>query len=235
MLAATAWGCQGLTASSSSPVAVEFALPQSPPLTVEEYDTVVVGVRVRDRAGDTIPGAAVRVTSLMPDTVGVDSTRHFGIVGLRKGTGRVVALSGSLQSDPLAVTVTAAPDSLTLIGQSVDTVAATDTVSAPLVVQLLDLHSDSAQATGLTAKPVSFTVVTPVFDSLAAATATLSNDSLTAVVLTGSVPEVGAASVTVRRQGPPPQPDSVVVEARATRANGGSVRGSPVTFVVHFQ
>lgn len=235
MLAAAAWGCQGLTANSSSPVAVEFVLPQSPPLAVEEYDTVVVGVRVRDRAGDTIPGAAVRVASLTPDTVGVDSAQHFGIVGLRKGTGRVVALSGSLQSDPLTVTVTAAPDSLALVGPSVDTVAATDTASAPLVVQLLDLHTDTVQATGLTAKPVSFTIVTPAFDSLAVATVTLSNDSLAAVVLTGSVPEIGAASVTVRRQGPPPQPDSVVVEARATRANGGPVGGSPVTFVVHFQ
>jgi hypothetical protein len=59
----------------------------------------------------------------------------------------------------------------------------------------------------------------------------LGNDSLTQVVTTSG----GLASAIVKRQGPPPQPDSVVVQAGASRANGTAVRGSPITFIVRFQ
>jgi hypothetical protein len=45
----------------------------------------------------------------------------------------------------------------------------------------------------------------------------------------------GAASVKVKRRGAPPQPDSVVVQASAARANGAVVGGSPIRFIVRFQ
>jgi hypothetical protein len=228
-------GCTGLTSDLSQPVAIEFVLPGTPPLILEELDTVVVGVRVRDRAGDTLAGAPIQVVSLSPDTVGVDSAEHFGLFGIRAGSGRVVAISGSLQSDPLPVTVQAAADSLLAVGLTVDTVPAGDSLPVTLAVQLVDFHSTPGDTVGLLSRPVRFAITLPVFASAAVATVTLGNDSLTDSVETGGGPPNGAASVLLQRQGPPPQPDSVVVEARASRANGRPVPGSPVRFVVYFQ
>ena len=231
-LALLASGCTGFTTDFSQPVAVEFVTSQKVPLTIEELDTIVVGVRVRSAAGDTIAGAPVNVVSLTPAEVGVDTALHYGLVGLHSGTGEVIAFSGSLESGPLAVTVQPAADSLAPVGATVDTVLVGDSVSAPLTVALLDYHTTQGDTVGLPSRPVSFAITLPVFDSLSAATATLGNDSLTAVVSTGTA---GQAPVVVRQPGTGSRPDSVVVQASAARANGATVAGSPVRFVVHFQ
>ncbi len=234
-LAVLGTSCASITGDANAPVAVEFVLPAfTQSLQVQEFDTVPIGVRVLDRAGDSLPGIAVRLISFNPDTLAVD-TVHFALIGVTPGQGRVIALAGDLQSSPLTVSVVRAPDSLALAGLALDTVLATDSLSAPLTVQLLDLRTDTTHATGLTGYPVTFTIVSPTFPSLAAATVTLGNDSLTAVVLTATGTVQGSASVVVRRNAPPPQPDSVVVQASATRANGTVVRGSPIQFVVRFQ
>lgn len=233
-LAVLGTSCASITGDANAPIAIEFILPNfGQTLTVQEFDTVQIGVRVLDRSGDSIPGASVQLVSLNPDTLGIDSATN-GLIGLRPGPARVVAVSGNLRSSALSVTVQPAPDSLALAGPALDTVPATDSLSAPLVAQLLDLRSDTVPH-GLVGYPVTFAIVYPAFSSLAAATVTLGNDSLSAVVqtATGTVP--GEASVIVRRQGPPPQPDSVVVQASATRANGAVVAGSPVLFVIRFQ
>jgi hypothetical protein len=208
-------------------VAIEFVTSQAPPLRLEELDTVLVVVRVRNRAGDTIPGAEVRLASLNPDTVGIDSA-DLGLIGVQPGPGRVVAYSGSLASDPLSVTVVRAPDSLGVVEPSLDTVVAADTVSDSLKAGLFDLRTTPGQPAPLGAGyRVSFAVVYPATGS-----ATLGNDSLSQVVMTGAA---GTAAVVVRRQGAPLLPDSVVVEASAVRAVGTAVAGSPVQFIVRFQ
>jgi len=209
-------------------VAIEFVTGQTPPVRVEELDTVVVGVRVRNRAGDTIPDPMVRLVSLTPDTVAIDSA-DLGLIGVQPGPGKVVALAGSLASDPLSVLVVRAPDSLVVVGASADTVPAADSVSDSLKAGLLDLRTNPAQALALGAGyRVSFAIVYPA----PAASVTLGNDSLSQVALTGAS---GTAAVVVRRQGAPLLPDSVVVEASASRAVGTPVKGSPVQIVVRFQ
>jgi hypothetical protein len=228
-LAATS--CASITGDATAPVAIEFV---APPAAVEEFDTVAIRVRVRDRAGDTIPNAAVQLVSLAPDTLGVPTGR-VSVFGLRPGGSRMVAISGGLHSDPLPIQVVRAPDSLALVGSSLDSVSAAGSASDSLVVRLLDLRTDATQALGLAARPVSFAIVYPPFASAAAAREVLAgNDSLTAVVLTTAASPGGTAAVVVRRQGTP-QPDSVVVQASAKRANGAAVRGSPVTFIVRFR
>jgi hypothetical protein len=225
-------GCTSFTSDASAPIAIEFVTSQAPPLRLEELDTIVVGVRVRNRAGDTIPGVSVRLASLNPDTVAIDSA-DLGLIGLRPGPAKVVAFAGSLASDPLLVSVVRAPDSLALVGPSPDTAFATDTASDSLKAALLDLRTNPAQPTALgSGYLVTFSIAYPVFADLTAATVTLGNDSLSQVTKTGPA---GTAAVIVRRQGPPPQPDSVVVEASATRAVGTAVAGSPVRFIVRFQ
>jgi hypothetical protein len=227
--------CQGYSTDLKAPVAIEIISPRVPPGNLEEFDTLRLGVRVLDRAGDSMPGATVRFRAL-DTTIVVDSVKFF-VTGRVLGTGRVIATANNLQSAPLVVTVLRAPDSLGTTGASVDTVLATDTVSAPLSAELFDLRSDTVPHGlnwGALGDTVRFAIISPVFGSLAAATVTLGNDSLTAAVVT-STATPGVAIVKVRRQGAPPQPDSVVVQASARRASGAAVRGSPVQFVVHFQ
>lgn len=74
-----------------------------PPDSMHVGDTLVLHVRVLNRAGDSIPGAPVSLFSL--DTlVAVDSAR-FAVVAKRVGIGHVVARNGSLPSDPLPIPI----------------------------------------------------------------------------------------------------------------------------------
>lgn len=83
------------------PVAVLFV---QPPDSMHVGDTVVLRVRVLNRAGDSIPGAPIVLFSENPDTMGVDSAR-FAVIAKIVGTGRVVARSGTLPSDPLPIPI----------------------------------------------------------------------------------------------------------------------------------
>ena len=200
--------------------------------SVEEQDTLRLVVRVFTRGGDTIPGAAVRLAVL--DTAGylaIDSADQAVIGRKASPSARVVAISGNLRSNPLAIRVLAAADSVRASSATIDTLAPADTASAPLAVTLLDLHTVVGQASPLAGRPVTFTIVDPAFGSPGVATAVLTNDSL---VQTATTAAGGSASVTVKRKGAV-QPDSVVVLARALRATGSVIAGSPVRFVVRFQ
>jgi hypothetical protein len=223
--------CASISGDANAPLAIEFVLPNfTTPFIVDEFDTVQIGVRVRNNAGDTIPGAPVQLVSFAPDTLAIDSALR-GLIGVRLGHARLVAISRGLHSDPLVVAVVPGPDSLapdSLTGVT-DTVATKDSASAPLVVHLL-LKTDTT-AIGLTGYFVTFAVIYPTFASDSAATVQLSNNSRSDVVTTSA----GVASMTVKRRGPRPQPDSVVVQASAIRSNGRAVRGSPIRFVVRFQ
>ncbi|MFI5207056.1 MAG: hypothetical protein ACHQX4_03470 [Gemmatimonadales bacterium] len=85
----------------SVPVAVQFV---QPPDSMHVGDTVVLHVRVLNRAGDSIPGAPIVLFSQDPDTMSVDSAL-FAVVANIVGTGRVVARSGTLPSDPLPILI----------------------------------------------------------------------------------------------------------------------------------
>jgi hypothetical protein len=228
--------CSSIAGDARAPLAIEFVLPRfASTLTVQEFDTVPIVVHVLDHAGDTIPGAPVQLMSFATDTLAVD-TEPLGLIGVRPGHSRLVASSGNLRSDPLAVTVVRAPDSLALpaTGSDTFTVATTDTASAPLVVDLLDLRTDTTTATGLSGYPVVFAILYPPYASPAVAPVGFGNDTLATLVDTVTT-SGGAASVIIKRRPPGPQPDSVVVQASASRANGQVVHGSPILFVVRFQ
>jgi hypothetical protein len=230
-------GCQGYSTDTSAPVAVEIVTTRKPPFNLEEFDTMRVRVVLLDRAGDSIAASAIRLLSLNPDTLAIDSA-IFGLVGVQPGNGRVIAFAGNLQSASLIIPVVRAPDSLvTTDSTTTDTVAAADTVSALLTAQLLDLRTDTTQKLGISwGDTIHFAITAtyPPFAGPGPPTATLNNDSLSAAVVTSTVAPYGTAAVSVRRNGSP-KPDSVVVQASARRANGSAVRGSPIQFVVHFQ
>ena len=94
-------GCEGLTSGDTKAVALEVV---APPDTILVNQHITIHVRVLNRSGDSIVGAPVRLVSLTPDTVGVDSTQ-VAIVGINAGPGKYVAFSGSLPSVPIAVIV----------------------------------------------------------------------------------------------------------------------------------
>jgi len=225
--------CASISGDANAPLAIEFVLPHfASGFAVQEFDTVPIDVRVRNDAGDTIAGARVQVISLAPDTLQVD-TLPLRLIGVQPGPARVIAISGNLHSDPLAVTVVRAPDSLGLSAGAVDTVRATDTASAPFVATLFDLRTDTTRALSLSGYPVVFAIVYPTFASAAAASVVFGNDTVPTLVDTATTTVSGASAI-VKRHGALPWPDSVVVQASASRANGTVVRGSPIRFVVRF-
>ena len=93
--------CTGLTGGDSEAVAIEFV---APPDTITVNETTVVNVRVLNRSGDSIPGAAWVLLSLSPDTIGIDSARH-AVIGLMAGAGRILARTGDLPSAPFRIVV----------------------------------------------------------------------------------------------------------------------------------
>jgi hypothetical protein len=98
--------CTGFT-SGDDPIAIELV---APPDSLRPGETLFVHVRVLNAAGDTIPGAPITLTSLTPDTIGIDSARQAvfvqaGITG--PGSGRIVARSGDLLGDPFRIIVPA--------------------------------------------------------------------------------------------------------------------------------
>jgi len=192
-----------------------------------------VTVRVLDRAGDYVSGAVVTLEVLDTTYLAVDGT-GLGLIGRvpTVTTARVVAVSGSLRSDPVAFRVLPAADTIRGPTTTALTVAAADSQSAPLTTTLADLTTTAGTSAPLGARPVLYTLVFPAYADIASARALLSNDSLAATVLTAS--GTGSAAVVVKRRGTP-QPDSAVVLATAVRGSGATVPGSPVRFVVRFQ
>ncbi len=75
-----------------------------PPDSIAVGDTVPVGVRALNRSGDSIPGVALSLISLDPDSIAVPPGR-LAVVGLVLGGGRIVATAGDLPSDPLRIRV----------------------------------------------------------------------------------------------------------------------------------
>jgi hypothetical protein len=227
--------CASISGDATAPLAIEFVFPRfTGRFTVEEFDTVPISVRVLDRAGDSLAGAGVRVISFNPETLFVD-TQPLRLIGKLPGTARLLATSGSLQGLD-TVNVVRAPDSLALASGAADTfdVKTTDTASAPLEVSLLDLRTTPGQALTMSGYRVVFAIVQPPFASPAAAAVLFGNDTVPTLVDTVTTAG-GVASAILKRHGPPPQPDSVIVQASAKRANGTVVPGSPIQFIVRFR
>lgn len=93
--------CEGVTSGTDTPVALVVL---NKPDSILVGDTAVIQVRALNRSGDTIPNAVIVLFSRNPDTLGVDSAR-MAVIGLQKGTGRAVAVSGGLPSETFLIPV----------------------------------------------------------------------------------------------------------------------------------
>lgn len=214
--------CEPIGVDLDAVIALEVSLPDSG--VVEEGDTIVPNVRALNGVGDSVAADIVWAT---PDTgnLTVLDSATGATLAVRPPQGRLQARVGSLRSNLLTVTVRPQADTIFATGAQRDTVAAgtsADSLSAPLTVRLQDLTTGAAPA-DLTNRPVLFTLAYPTD---AGAFRLEPGDT----VLTAAG---GVASVRVRLLSRP-LPDSAVVDARAVRANGQPVPGSPITFVVEY-
>ena len=223
------WGCGQFGTDFNQVIALSVVVDS----TVEEADTLRAHAVALTAAGDSV-AATVVWASLDTASLGVVDSANGVFVGRQPGIARLQARTGTLRSNPIAVKVTAAADTVTATTATHDTISVTarDSLSDSLAVVVADTVTTPAPtATPLANRPITFAISY----ALAGATVTLvTNDTAHAVTTTDTVrtSATGIAAVKVRYLGGGTLPDSVVIAASARRAVGTTVPGSPITFVV---
>ncbi len=168
----------------------------------------------------------------------VDSTTGRVLSDGPAGRTDLEAWSGNLRSAPIPITVTPVADTLLATNASADTVSAgsgnlvSDSLQVLVAETATTPPAPASVGPPLAGRPVTFTLTPAV---LGAATTLVTTDTTHTgaaldTVLTDSA---GIAAIQVRYLGGGMLPDSVVVTARAQRAIGTAVPGSPLTFVVY--
>jgi hypothetical protein len=214
-------GCSDLTEGAGGVVQLEIRLPTASSLEVGE--TLQLSALALDRDGNpvTVPVSwRTADATLTVDDAGV-------VTGVAAGPGQVQAFAGSLASSPILLTVLIRADTLTLVGDSVVTVAPGVTASAPLVVQLQSF----TQAVAITNRPVVYSVTSP--PDAGTRSVELPGGVLIDTVSTGS--NGTNQSVTLNRVPGIPSPDTAIVQVRSYRVSGVDVPGSGQRFIVLFQ
>jgi hypothetical protein len=126
--AITAWGACSDPAGPDEPFSLEFERPAAPSIvsgdTLRDIDgnAVPLSAVAYNLRGDRLDGAAISFVAL--DTsraLVIDQTTGYVVAtGTRRGTARIVATTGKLQSAPVALEIIAAPDSAARSG-TIDT------------------------------------------------------------------------------------------------------------------
>jgi hypothetical protein len=216
-------------------IAIEVRAPDS----LEEYDSLTPHARVLDGHGDSVAATIVWAT---PDTAPIltvlDSLTGRTVVNRTGQTGRLLARSDGLVSNPVAIRTLAAADTVFATGAIVDTVAlSSDSLSDSLTVEVADTIKSASGGDSLTVALTGRPVVYAITEPASAGPVTLVTDDSTRTLVTTDTVTTGASGVAfvrVRVLGPL-VPDSVVVKVFARRAVGDTVSGSPVTFIVRVQ
>jgi hypothetical protein len=217
-----------------------IALDVRAPDSLEEYDTLLPHARVLDGHGDSVAATIVWATAdSVPILTVLDSLTGRTVANRIGQTGRLVARSSRLVSNPVSIRTLAAADTLVAaVTSTVDTVAlSADSVSDSLKVEVADTIESASGGDSLTVALAGRPVVYAIKYPASSGPVTLvTNDSTHSLVTTDTVATgaSGIAFVKVRLLSSP-VPDSVVVAALARRAVGDTVPGSPVTFVVRFR
>ncbi|MDQ8154266.1 MAG: hypothetical protein P3B98_06340 [Gemmatimonadota bacterium] len=245
--AAVVGACTDVGTSPDAIVALAFdTLP---------YPSVVAGDTMRDSmgraaplravaydaSGDVIENPSVRYLAL--DTgVDIGSTGYLVASTRIGGTVRVVAAAASLQSLHKTVTITHAPEKLTVSGTTVDTLkyVLPDALSNTGKAMTVKLTRDSAGA----AVPVPGFLVSwlvtyrgKTVEKSDTTLASLWDDASSrkvSLVDTTGADGTAARTLRIRSNNLPASADSFLVAA-SVRYRGAVVAGSPVKFVIHFR
>jgi len=221
--------CGKLGPDFNQVVAIEVAAPDS----VEELDTLRPQSRALDGRGDAVSAAIAWATVDTAAFLEVVDTTTGVTAAERPGTGHLQARVGGLRSNLLTVRVLPAADTVFAPGLVRDTVilSTPDSLSDSLGVLLQD--TTATGAVNLTGRPIVFALT--IYPAGAGPATLVTTSTAYALVTTDTVvTSAGLAAVKVRIL-PGTPPDSVVVQAAATRAVGTPVPGSPVSFVVVVQ
>ena len=216
-----------------------IALEVTAPDSLEEYDTLTPHARVLDGHGDSVAATIIWVTGdTAPILTVLDSLTGRTVANRIGQTGRLLARSDGLISNPVSIRTLAAADTLFATAATADTVAlAADSVSDSLTVEVADTIKSASGGDSLTVPLAGRPVVYSITEPVSAGPVTLVTDDSTRTLVTTDTVTTrasGVAFVQVRLLGPS-VPDSVIVQAVARRAVGDTVPGSPATFVVRFQ
>lgn len=213
-------GCSHL-GSGTGPVAIQLVLP--PRLELEVGDTVQLRAYTLNENGDST-GAPI-IWRPGDTTVAVDSATGRATAVYPRTTGRLQARSGTLVSDVVTFSTFLRSDSV-VVDSTADTttVLSGDSISAPLVAQVISFVNDS----GIFNRQLTYTLLAPADSSV-----TLDGGKLSATVTTGAD---GAPISPVRvHTTAAPAPDSAIVSVSAVRPSGVAVPGSGRHFIVYFQ
>lgn len=216
-------------------IAIEITAPDS----LEELVTLVPHARALDGHLDSVPATFTWSTLDTAVLTVLDSTTGRTVVNHAGNTGRLLARTGSMFSNPVVIRALAAADTVyaTPATRVADTVhLSVDSLSDSLAVLIADTIESASGLDSLpvplAGRPVAYAITYPAPDT----TVTLVVDTTSRLLVTADTLSTGAtglASVRLRLiKGP--APDSVLVTASAHRAVGTPVPGSPVTFVVRF-
>jgi hypothetical protein len=215
-------GCSNLTEGAGGVVGLEVSVPSNS--TVEVGEALQLSARALDRDGQTL-NIPVAWRAADP-TLTVDEQTGL-VTGVAPGTGRVQAFVGSLASDFVSLTVIPRADTVTIVGDSVFTVAPTETSSPPLVVQVNSFNPAGPAA----ARPVVYTIASP--PEVIPHVVELPGGVLADTLVTGTDGTV--QGITLNRLPGVASPDSAIVVIRSYRASGADVPGSGQRFIVRFQ
>ena len=212
-------GCSGLQETEGGVVQLDVTVPG--PDSVEVGESIQLSAKPLDKNGDSV---GTPVTWLSADaTATIDATGL--LTGISPGAARVQAGVGSLNSELITFAVVAPADTLVLPGDSVLTVPAGTGTSSDMVTRLDSFNPPGA----LPGRRVIYAITSP--DPAAAPPAVVFSTGTVADTLTTGADGTAAAVLSVI--GAPP--DTVIVEARATRTRGAVVPGSGQRFIVLFQ
>ncbi|HZH81330.1 MAG TPA: hypothetical protein VFD68_08485 [Gemmatimonadales bacterium] len=216
-------------------IAIEITAPDS----LEELVTLVPHARALDGHLDSVPVTFIWSTLDTAILTVLDSTTGRTVVNHAGNTGRLLARTGSMFSNPVVIRALAAADTVypTPATRVADTVhLSVDSLSDSLAVLIADIIDSTSGGNSLTVplagRPVAYSITFPTVPG----PVTLVTSDTAHTLVTGdtvSSGSLGIASVKLRLIAGP-VPDSVLVTASAHRAVGTPVPGSPVTFVVRF-
>jgi hypothetical protein len=214
------WGCSSLSPDFNQVVAIDVSLPYGG--NVELADTIRPSARALNGRGDSV-AATIYWASLDTAHVTMLDSTTGATLGKANGAGAIQARVGNLHSNPIAITVLAAPDTVFTTVPTRDSVSVStkpDSLSDTLKVEVAD--TNGGVTTPVSGWKVAFQITYPTDTS---AFTLVPGDT----VLTGAT--VAAVFVKLKRRA---LPDSVVLSATARHLRGAAIPGSPITFTVKF-
>jgi hypothetical protein len=215
-------GCSDLTEGAGGVVELRVTTPAD--RRIEVGEALPLSAVALDKDGNPV---TTQITWRAPDATLTVDPQTGVITGVSPGPGQVQAFSGSLASGLIAFTVIARADTLILVGDPVVTVGPAVPSSTPLVTRL---ESFSPAGT-IPAWPVIYAITSP--PDVGPHSVELPGGVLVDTLPTGTDGAVSA--VTLNRVNGTTQPDTAVVEVRASRLRGAAVPGSGQRFIVIFQ